>query len=95
MLYSYVGYGAQLPYDTDVQVRYGRNDYKDPSWFSSDGSSRSAYHEWEVKLSRTMLALDWSLSYIDTDLSQAECASYMGFEDVCSATVVASASKAF
>ncbi|PRA66001.1 hypothetical protein CQ065_11885 [Pseudomonas sp. MYb187] len=95
MLYSYVGYGTPLPYDTGLQVRYGRNDYKDPSWFSSDGGSRSAYHEWEVKLSRTMLALDWSLSYIDTDLSQAECASYLGFEDICSAAVVASVSKTF
>ncbi|MBA1204388.1 hypothetical protein G7009_21960 [Pseudomonas capeferrum] len=95
MLYSYIGYVTQLPYDTGLQVRYGRNDYKDPSWFSGDGGSRGAYQEWEVKFSRTMLSLDWSLSYIDTDLSQAECANYMGFEDVCTATVVMSIGKAF
>lgn len=95
MLYSYVGYGTLLPHDIGLEVRYGRNDYKDPSWFANDGSSRNAYHEWEVELSRTMLSLDWSLSYIDTDLSQAECASYLGFKDVCSATVVASVSKGF
>lgn len=95
MLYNYVGYGTLLPHDIGLEVRYGRNDYKDPSWFANDGSSRNAYHEWEVELSRTMLSLDWSLSYIDTNLSQAECASYLGFKDVCSATLVASVSKGF
>lgn len=95
MLYSYVGYTTLLPYDTDLLVRYGRNDYKDPSWFANDGTSRDDYHEWEVKLTRTMLSLDWSISYIDTDLSESECASYLGFKDVCSATVVAAVSKTF
>lgn len=95
MLYSYVGYTTLLPYDTELRVRYGRNDYKDPSWFSNDGASRDDYHEWEVKLTRTLLSLDWSVSYIDTDLSESECASYLGFKDVCSATVVASVSKTF
>ena len=95
MLYSYVGYTTLLPFDTDLLVRYGRNDYKDPSWFANDGTSRDDYHEWEVKLTRTMLSLDWSVSYIDTDLSENECASYLGFKDVCSATVVAAVSKTF
>ncbi|QXI36396.1 TorF family putative porin [Pseudomonas xantholysinigenes] len=95
MFYSYAGYAMQLPYDISLETRYGRNDYKDPSWFANDGSSRDAYHEWQVKLSRMMLSLDWSVSYIDTDLSQAECASYLGFNDICSATVVASVGKSF
>ncbi|MDF2795096.1 MAG: hypothetical protein K0S85_2849 [Pseudomonas orientalis] len=95
MLYSYVGYTTLLPYETDLLVRYGLNDYKDPSWFANDGSNRDQYHEWELKLTRTMLSLDWSVSYIDTDLSESECASYLGFRDVCSATVVASISKGF
>lgn len=95
MLYSYVGYAMQLPNDIGLETRYGRNDYKDPSWFANDGSSRDAYYEWQVKLSRMMLSLDWSVSYIDTDLSKAECASYLGFNDICSATVVASVGKSF
>ncbi|MDR2306651.1 MAG: TorF family putative porin [Paucimonas sp.] len=94
-LYSYVGYGMKLPCEIGLDVRYGRNDYKDPSWYANDGASRDAYHEWEVKLSRKMLSLDWAVSYVDTDLSKAECASYMGFRDVCSATVVASVGKTF
>jgi uncharacterized protein (TIGR02001 family) len=95
MFYSYVGYTTLLPYDTNLLVRSGRNDYKDPSWFANDGASRDDYHEWEVKLTRTMLSLEWSVSYIDTDLSKSECASYLGFKDICSATVVVSASKTF
>ena len=95
MLYSYVGYTTLLPFDTDLLVRYGHNDYKDPAWFANDGASRDGYHEWELKLTRTMLSLDWAVSYIDTDLSDSECASYLGFTDVCSATVVASVVKTF
>ncbi|MNR59514.1 hypothetical protein D3C85_1807830 [compost metagenome] len=64
-------------------------------WVSSNGSARDSYREWEVKLSKKAFALNWSLSYIDTDLSKAECASYMGFDDVCSATLVAAVSKSF
>ncbi|MFJ4441057.1 hypothetical protein ACIPZ8_03075 [Pseudomonas sp. NPDC089422] len=41
------------------------------------------------------LGLTWRLSYMDTNLSQAECASSYGFDDVCSATVVAGVSKHF
>jgi hypothetical protein len=37
----------------------------------------------------------WGLSYIDTNLSKSECTSWYGYGDLCSATVVASASKAF
>ncbi|MCY1416206.1 hypothetical protein D9M71_317080 [compost metagenome] len=95
MLYSYLGYGATLPYDIGLELRYGVTDYKDPIWISAGGSTRNSYHEWEAKLSRTLLGLDWSLSYIDTDLSEAECASYLGFDDVCSATLVAGVSKTF
>ncbi|MCY1279368.1 hypothetical protein D9M68_335040 [compost metagenome] len=95
MLYSYLGYGTTLPWDVGAEVRYGVVDYKDPLLVSRGGSARDSYHEWEAKLSRTLLGLDWSLSYIDTDLSEAECASYMGFDDVCSATVVAGVSRSF
>lgn len=95
MLYSYVGYATTLPADVALEVRYGNADYKDPIWIANSGSSRNAYREWEVKASKELFAVTWSLSYIDTDLSQAECNNYMGFDDVCSATVVAGVSKSF
>ncbi|MFJ2689125.1 TorF family putative porin [Pseudomonas sp. NPDC087336] len=95
MLYSYLGYAKVLPYEIGLDLRYGLADYKDPVWVSSNGSARDSYREWEAKLSKKAFALNWSLSYIDTDLSKAECASYMGFDDVCSATLVAAVSKSF
>lgn len=95
MLYSYLGYTAALPLDVALDLRYGHADYKDPIWISASGSTRNSYDEWEVKLSKELFALTWSLSYIDTDLSAAECANYMGFDDVCSATLVAAVSASF
>jgi uncharacterized protein (TIGR02001 family) len=95
MLYSYLGYGLTLPYEVALDLRYGRADYKDPLWISASGGTRDSYDEWEAKLSKELFALNWSLSYVDTDLSQAECANYMGFDDVCSATLVVGVSKSF
>ncbi len=94
-LYSYLGYRAELPLELGLELRYGQVDYKDPVFFSVNGDDRSSYHEWEAKLSRSLFELDWSLSYVDTDLSKAECASYNGFDDLCSATVVVGVSKTF
>ncbi|VXC15177.1 conserved exported hypothetical protein [Pseudomonas sp. 8AS] len=95
MLYSYVGYGFALPFDVAFDLRYGQADYKDPLWISASGHSRDSYDEWEAKLSKEMFSLNWSLSYVDTDLSEVECANYMGFDDVCSATVVVGVSTSF
>ncbi|MDH4565585.1 hypothetical protein E8E95_02700 [Pseudomonas sp. BN414] len=94
-LYSYVGYETRLPLEVGLELRYGRMDFKDPMFWSTNGDSTDSYHEWEAKLTRDFLGVTWGLSYVDTDLSEAECASNYGFTDVCTATWVASASKSF
>lgn len=94
-LYTYLGYKTTLPAEVGLELRYGRNDVKDPVFFSRDGSSRDAYREWEVKLTRDFIGVTWGLSYIDTDLSENECTNWYGYHDLCSATVVASVSKKF
>lgn len=94
-LYSYLGYGAELPGAIQLKLRVGRNDAKDPLYVAAGGDTRSSYHEWEAKLSRELFGVTWGLSYIDTDLSKAECFSNWGYDDLCSATVVASAAKRF
>ncbi|BAU75377.1 TorF family putative porin [Metapseudomonas furukawaii] len=94
-LYSYLSYEATLLLDLGLTLRYGRNDFKDPLFWSNDGDSSDHYREWEAKLTREFVGVTWGLSYIDTDLSESECASYYGFTDVCSATWVASLSKSF
>lgn len=94
-LYSYLGYRAELPWELGLELRYGQVDYKDPLFYSASGDDRDGYHEWEAKLGRELFELDWSLSYVDTDLSAAECASFNGFDDVCAATLVVGVSKTF
>ncbi|WP_298190934.1 TorF family putative porin [uncultured Pseudomonas sp.] len=94
-LWSYLGYATTLPADVGLNLRYGKVDYKDPVLVSNSGSSRSNYNEWEVKLDRDLMGLNWSLSYVDSDMSKAECLNYLGFDDICGAAVVAGISKDF
>ncbi|MNN77958.1 hypothetical protein D3C81_1944660 [compost metagenome] len=84
-----------MPYDTGLKLRYGLMDFKDPYLYSSSGEAEDSYHEWEVKLTHELAGVMLGLSYIDTDLSKSQCTSNWGFDDVCSATVVASISKSF
>lgn len=94
-LYTWVGYEHPLPWDMLIDTRYGRVDFKDDIYYSADGSASSGYNEWEVKLSKEYEGVKFSASYIDTDLSKNECMSYYGFDDLCTATVTVSLSKAF
>ncbi|WCM49112.1 TorF family putative porin [Pseudomonas sp. WJP1] len=94
-LYSYVGYETELPYDVGLKLRYGDMDFKDPHLYSRSGEAEDSYREWEVKLTHELAGVMLGLSYIDTDLSKSQCTSNWGFDDVCSATVVASLSKSF
>jgi uncharacterized protein (TIGR02001 family) len=94
-LYTYLGYTTTLPGEVGLKLRYGHNDVKDPAFWSTRGDTRDAYHEWEVGLTHDFVGVTWGLSYIDTDLSKSECAGWYGYGDLCTATVVASASKAF
>lgn len=93
---AFIGYHTLLPAEIGFAARYEYVDYKDEAFWNSDFSrSRSDYRNWEVKLTRDLVGVTWGLSYIDTDLSKAECANFMGYDDVCSATLVASVSKTF
>lgn len=94
-LYTYLGYKITLPAEIGLELRYGRNDFKNLAFWSTNGASRESYREWEAKLTRDFIGVTWGLSYIDTDLSQRECAGWYGYGDLCTATVVASASKTF
>ncbi|MBV6823397.1 TorF family putative porin [Pseudomonas sp. PD9R] len=94
-LYTYLGYSYALPTDTGLEVRYGRFDFKDDVFVDGSGNTRGDYHEWEARLTHSALGVDWALSYVDTDLSRQECTSYYGYGDICTATVVVSASKTF
>ncbi|UUY08023.1 TorF family putative porin [Pseudomonas sp. J452] len=94
-LYSYVGYGTQLPADVTLDLRYGQVDLKDPLLLDGSGDTRDSYDEWQIKLSKELLGLNWSASYVDTDLGDSECSNYMGFDDVCAATLVLGVNRSF
>jgi uncharacterized protein (TIGR02001 family) len=94
-LYTYVSYKIELPAEVGLDLRLGYNDVKDPAFLSSNGDDRNAYYEWEAKLTRDFVGVTWGLSYIDTDLSKSECAGWYGYDDLCSATLVASATRNF
>ena len=91
----FIGYHTVLPAEIGLQLRYEYVDYKDDVFFSDSGKGRADYYDWEIKLSRELIGIKWALSYIDTDLSKDQCTSFTGFDDLCSATLVASASKTF
>lgn len=95
-MYNYIGYGIKdLPYGIGLDLRYGIGDYKDPVFFSSAGGARNSYREWEVKVSKNWLSLDWSASYVDTNLSETECLLYQGDKESCSSRLVVGVSKSF
>jgi uncharacterized protein (TIGR02001 family) len=94
-LYTYLSYKIALPAELGLDLRVGRGDVKDPAYWSTNGDNRESYHEWEARLSRDFVGVTWGLSYIDTDLSKNECAGWYGYGDLCTATVVASATKTF
>ncbi|MFA5677950.1 MAG: TorF family putative porin [Pseudomonas sp.] len=88
-LYSYVGYGFDLPYGLGLGLHYGSTDTKDPL----DGASGDErYNDWGVTLSKTVLGLDLALMYSDTDLGD-DCP-YQS-SDSCDANFTFSASKSF
>lgn len=92
----FAGYRTLLPLDIGLELKFENVDYKDKVFFNKDWSKgQEDYNNWSVGLQREMLGVNWGLSYLDTDLSRAQCASFSGYEDLCAATVVASASKTF
>lgn len=95
MMYSFVGYATTLPADVGLNIRYGWVDFKDQLFVDGSGRSRDSYNEWQVMLNKEYLSLNWSISYVDSDLSDAECLNYSGFDDTCSARLVVGVSKSF
>ncbi|MBK4992425.1 hypothetical protein IAE39_000599 [Pseudomonas sp. S37] len=91
----WAGYSLDLPYGSSIDFRWGYSDAKDPIFISSSGSTRSGYRDWEVGVNKDFVGVNWRLSYVDTDLSRTECESTQGLDDICSATVMLSASKLF
>lgn len=92
--YQYLGYTIATPYDTSLYLEVGYHDVGDVL-FSSSGDVRSQYTTRKVSLKKPLYGIDWSITYIDTDLSETECLYKVGDENSCSAGIVFGASKTF
>lgn len=88
-LYSYVGYEYTLPYEIGLALQYGNYDFKQATFASGEDS----YNDWSIGLTRTLAGLDFGLTYTDTDLSDSDCAGFIGKDDYCDANFVLSVSK--
>ena len=95
-LATHIGYRTELPLGIGLELRYENVDQKDDVFFNADYSkARQDYNNWEVAFTRDLFGATWGLSYVDTDLSDAECESFSGYDDLCGAGLIASAKKVF
>lgn len=92
--YQYLGYTFSTPYDTSLLLEVGYHDVGE-ILYSSDGDTRNNYTTRKVSLKKNIVGIDWSISYIDTDLSKTECLYTIGTAESCSAGLVFGASKTF
>jgi uncharacterized protein (TIGR02001 family) len=76
-LTDYLALGLHAGYQTiDDNEAFGTPDYAD----------------WSISLGTSMFGLDWSVAYVDTDLSYDEC---FGGDNLCGATAVGTVAKSF
>lgn len=90
----FVGYTVHLPFEISWYTKFEYNDFN-YDFYDSNSNSRQGYYDWELKLTKTMASVDWSVSYADTDLTKSECKTSWGHRDTCSAGMVIQASKLF
>lgn len=92
--YQYLGYTFETPYDTTLYLEVGYHDVGDVL-YNSQGDVRSQYTTRKASLKKPLFGVDWSITYIDTDISKTECLYNIGDENSCSAGIVFGASKTF
>ncbi len=83
--YIYIDYSLPLPNDFGLDLHYANQAIDDNATFGAPD-----YAEYSVGLSRTMADIDLSLTWYDTDLSNADC---FGGSNVCESRVVFGLSK--
>lgn len=97
--YVHGAYEVELPGEFALGFHLGSNIFKNRAnmddFLEIGGtgvSAGSTYLDWNITISKEAYGLDWSLSYVDTDLKRREC---FGGDKACSATAVFAVSKSF
>jgi len=86
-LYVYGDIGLTLPKDFGLGFHIGSQSIKDEAaWGTPD------WMEYNISLSKSLMGLDFAVTFSDTDLSEADC---FGGGNICDSTVVFSVSGGF
>lgn len=95
--YLHGSYDVELPEGFGLSFHLGANMFKNSDnlddFLEIAGTGQSAgstYLDWSIALTKEAYGLDWSLAYVDTDLSKSEC---FGGDNGCGATAVLSVTK--
>ncbi len=83
--YIYIDYSVSLPNEFGLDFHYANQSIGDNETFGTPD-----YAEYSVGITRTVLDVDFSLTWYDTDLSSDDC---FGGSDLCEARVVFGLSK--
>jgi uncharacterized protein (TIGR02001 family) len=67
--YYSLGYSFDLADDYNVALSVGLNEFSNDNWLSDGADS---YTDWSVAVSKSFGGFDFTLSYVDTDLSKDE-----------------------
>lgn len=81
-------YTFHTPFDSKTVIRYGYTDVNMDAFYNDNGDVRQHFSDWEVRFSKDISGLNLAISYVDTDLTETECYYALGFDDVCSSTLI-------
>jgi len=84
--YTWAAYEYELPYEVTLFASYGYTDQK---------AGGNDYKDWSLGVGKTLLGLDVSLTYTDTDIKAQDCIDTYGKDDYCSSNLTVAVSKSF
>lgn len=84
-IYVYVDYSLALPNEFGLSFHYGDQSIKDNATFGTPD-----YAEYSIGFTKTLVEIDFSLIWYDSDLSGGEC---FGGSDLCDSRIVFGLSK--
>lgn len=91
-LYVLGSYKYQLPYGVMLGASYGFSNYKT----AIDGANGDEkYKDWSLSLTKNIASVDFSVTYSDTDMDNAECYNQTGHQSRCDGTLTMAISKTF
>jgi len=91
--YFKLGFDYELPSDYALSISVGKSfgDAYDKDKVDTDRDFD--YVDYKIGVSKDLFGVNWDLSYVGNDLSNKECATYVGGKSVCDDRVILTVSK--